>query len=405
MAKERGAFKIYSTDREKNNPMIKRLRNADEQLYQDMVKYGRRNIALLTIAPTGTTSLMTQTTSGIEPVFMPVYKRRRKVNPTEKNVKVDFVDEVGDSWEEYVVFHHKFKDWMTINGFELKKNYPEADLDAMIAKSPYYKATSNDVDWMNKVRMQGKIQKWVDHSISVTINLPADADEELVGRLYFEAWKSGCKGVTVYRDGSRSGVLISNKKEDEIEEKPDSAFPTKRPIELEADVVRFQNSKDKWVAFIGTIDGRPYEIFTGLSDDEDGILLPRSVVNGKIIKNVNPDGTKRYDFQYTNKQGYRTTIEGLSYKFNPVFWNYAKLISGVLRHGMPIHKVVNTVTSLQFDNDTINSWKAGVARALKKYVPDGTVAEGAICGECGSKNVTYQEGCLICPDCGTSKCG
>ena len=405
MAKERGAFKIFSADREKNNPMIKRLRAADEQLYQDMVKYGRRNIALLTIAPTGTTSLMTQTTSGIEPVFMPVYKRRRKVNPTEKNVKVDFVDEVGDSWEEYVVFHHKFKDWMTINGFELKKNYPEADLDAMIAKSPYYKATSNDVDWMNKVRMQGKIQKWVDHSISVTINLPADADEELVGRLYFEAWKSGCKGVTVYRDGSRSGVLISNKKEDEVEEKQDSVFPTKRPIELDADVVRFQNSKDKWVAFIGTIDGRPYEIFTGLSDDEDGILLPRSVVSGKIIKNVNPDGTKRYDFQYTNKQGYRTTIEGLSYKFNPVFWNYAKLISGVLRHGMPIHKVVNTVTSLQFDNDTINSWKAGVARALKKYVPDGTVAEGAICGECGSKNVTYQEGCLICPDCGTSKCG
>ena len=405
MAKERGAFKIYSADREKNNPMIKRLRNADEQLYQDMVKYGRRNIALLTIAPTGTTSLMTQTTSGIEPVFMPVYKRRRKVNPGDKNVKVDFVDEVGDSWEEYVVFHHKFKDWMTINGFELKKNYPQEDLDALIAKSPYYKSTSNDVDWMNKVRMQGKIQKWVDHSISVTINLPADADEELVGQLYFEAWKSGCKGVTVYRDGSRSGVLISNKKEEVVEEPTNSIFPTKRPIELEADVVRFQNAKDKWVAFIGTIDGRPYEIFTGLSDDEDGILLPRSVVSGKIIKNINPDGTKRYDFQYTNKQGYRTTIEGLSYKFNPVFWNYAKLISGVLRHGMPIHKVVNTVTSLQFDNDTINSWKAGVARALKKYVPDGTVAEGAICGECGSKNVVYQEGCLICPDCGTSKCG
>ena len=405
MAKERGAFAIYNADREKNNPMIKRLRAEDEGLYQDMTKYGRRNIALLTIAPTGTTSLMTQTTSGIEPVFMAVYKRRRKVNPNDKNVKVDFVDEVGDSWEEYVVFHHKFKEWMEVNGFELKKNYPEADLDALIAKSPYYKATSNDVDWMNKVRMQGKIQKWVDHSISVTINLPADADEELVGKLYFEAWKSGCKGVTVYRDGSRSGVLISNKKEDEVEEVVDSVFPTKRPIELEADVVRFQNSKDKWVAFIGTIDGRPYEIFTGLSDDEDGILLPRSVQNGKIIKNQNTDGSKRYDFQYTNKQGYRTTIEGLSYKFNPVFWNYAKLISGVLRHGMPIHKVVDTVTSLQFDNDTINSWKAGVARALKKYVPDGTVAEGIICGECSSRNVIYQEGCLICPDCGSSKCG
>jgi len=406
MAKERGAFNIYSTEREKNNPMIKRLRAADEELYQDMTKYGRRNIALLTIAPTGTTSLMTQTTSGIEPVFMPVYKRRRKVNPGDKNVKVDFIDELGDSWEEYVVFHHKFKDWMEVNGFELKKNYPEADLDELIAKSPYYKATSNDVDWMNKVRMQGKIQKWVDHSISVTINLPADVDEELVGRLYFEAWKSGCKGVTVYRDGCRSGVLISNKKEEEIEEEAVySIFPTKRPTELEADVVRFQNSKDKWVAFIGTIEGRPYEIFTGLSDDEDGILLPRSVVSGKIIKNVNNDGSKRYDFQYTNKQGYRTTIEGLSYKFNPVFWNYAKLISGVLRHGMPIHKVVDTVTSLQFDNDTINSWKAGVARALKKYVPDGTVSESAVCGECGSHHVTYQEGCLICPDCGTSKCG
>jgi ribonucleoside-diphosphate reductase alpha chain len=402
MAKERGAFAIYSTEREKNNPMIKRLRAQDEQLYQDMVKYGRRNIALLTIAPTGTTSLMTQTTSGIEPVFMPVYKRRRKVNPNDKNVKVDFVDEVGDSWEEYIVFHHQFKKWMEVNGHDLNKNYTQEDLDAMIAKSPYYKATSNDVDWMNKVRMQGKIQKWVDHSISVTINLPADADEELVGKLYFEAWKSGCKGVTVYRDGCRSGVLLSHKKEEEAK---DSIFPTKRPVELEADVVRFQNTKDKWVAFIGTIDGRPYEIFTGLSDDEDGILLPRNITSGKIIKNIESDGTKRYDFQYTNKRGYKTTIEGLSFKFNPVFWNYAKLISGILRHGMPIHKVVDTVTSLQFDNDTINSWKAGVARALKKYIPDGTAADGAVCEECASHNVIYQEGCLTCPDCGSSKCG
>lgn len=403
MAKERGPFAIYNADREKNNPMIKRLRAEDEEMYQDMVKYGRRNIALLTIAPTGTTSLMTQTTSGIEPVFMPVYKRRRKVNPNDKNVKVDFVDEVGDSWEEYIVFHHQFKNWMIVNGYDLNKNYTQEDLDDLIAKSPYYKATSNDVDWMNKVRMQGKIQKWVDHSISVTINLPADTDEELVGKLYFEAWKSGCKGVTVYRDGCRSGVLLSHKKEEE--EKKDSIFPTKRPIELEADVVRFQNSKDKWVAFIGTIDGRPYEIFTGLSDDEDGILLPRSITNGKIIKSMEPDGSKRYDFQYINKRGYKTTIEGLSFKFNPVFWNYAKLISGVLRHGMPIHKVVDTVTSLQFDNDTINSWKAGVARALKKYVPDGTAAEGKVCEECGSNNVIYQEGCLTCPDCGSSKCG
>ncbi len=408
MAKERGAFKIYSTEREKNNPMIKRLREADEELYQDMVKFGRRNIALLTIAPTGTTSLMTQTTSGIEPVFMPVYKRRRKVNPNDKDVRVDFVDEVGDSWEEYVVIHHKFKDWMDINGFTLADNASQEELDDMVAKSPYFKATSNDIDWIAKVQMQGRIQKWVDHSISVTINLPAETEEDLVGKLYFEAWKSGCKGVTVYRDGSRSGVLVSNKKEEKEKEKEEtitSDFPTKRPVELEADVVRFQNAKDKWIAFIGKIDGRPYEIFTGLSDDEDGILLPRSVVNGKIIKNVSFDGTKRYDFQYTNKHGYRTTIEGLSYKFNPVFWNYAKLISGVLRHGMPIHKVVDTVSSLQFDNDTINSWKAGVARALKKYIPDGTVAEGAVCGECGSKNVIYREGCLICPDCGTSKCG
>jgi ribonucleoside-diphosphate reductase alpha chain len=401
MAKERGAFAIYSTDREKNNPMIKRLRAEDEQLYQDMTKYGRRNIALLTIAPTGTTSLMTQTTSGIEPVFMPVYKRRRKVNPGDKNVKVDFIDEVGDSWEEYIVFHHQFKNWMLVNGHDLSKNYTQEDLDALIAKSPYYKATSNDVDWMNKVRMQGKIQKWVDHSISVTINLPADADEELVGRLFFEAWKSGCKGVTVYRDGCRSGVLLTHKKEDE----KDSIFPTKRPVELDADVVRFQNTKDKWVAFIGTIDGKPYEIFTGLSDDEDGILLPRTITSGKIIKTIEPDGSKRYDFQYVNKRGYKTTIEGLSFKFNPVFWNYAKLISGILRHGMPITKVVDTVTSLQFDNDTINSWKAGVARALKKYVPDGTAANGAVCEECASHNVIYQEGCLTCPDCGSSKCG
>ena len=403
MAKERGAFKIYDAEREKNNPLIKRIKKEDEALYQEMTKYGRRNIALLTIAPTGTTSLMTQTTSGIEPVFMPVYKRRRKVNPNDKNVRVDFVDEVGDSWEEYTVFHHKFITWMEANGFDSAKNYSQEELDELVKKSPYYKATSNDVDWLNKVRMQGRIQKWVDHSISVTINLPADVEEELVGRLYFEAWKSGCKGVTVYRDGSRSGVLISNKKEEK--KKVGSKFPTKRPEELDADVVRFQNNKDKWVAFIGLIDDQPYEIFTGLQDDEDGILLPRSVTGGKIIKNRDEEGNSRYDFQYVNKRGYKTTIEGLSYKFNPVFWNYAKLISGILRHGMPIHKVVDTVTSLQLDNETINSWKAGVARALKKYIPNGTLAEGASCGECGSKNVIYQEGCLTCPDCGSSKCG
>ncbi|MFW5830710.1 MAG: adenosylcobalamin-dependent ribonucleoside-diphosphate reductase [Prolixibacteraceae bacterium] len=402
LAKERGAFAIYDTKREKDNPFINRLKNADAALYEDMEKYGRRNIALLTIAPTGTTSLMTQTTSGIEPVFMPVYKRRRKVNPNDKDVRVDFIDEIGDHWEEYVVFHHKFKIWMEINGYDLNRKYTDEELEEMVKKSPYYKATSNDVDWLAKVRMQGRIQKWVDHSISVTINLPSNATEELVGKLYFEAWKSGCKGVTVYRDGSRSGVLISNTVKDK---KKTDNFPTNRPDKLEADVVRFQNNKEKWIAFIGLMDGKPYEIFTGLSDDEDGILLPRSITKGYIIKSYHSDGNSRYDFQYINKRGYKTTIEGLSYKFNPVFWNYAKLISGTLRYGMPIHKIVELVTSLQLDNDTINSWKAGVARALKKYIPDGTLAEDARCGECSSDEVVYQEGCLTCLSCGSSKCG
>lgn len=401
LAKERGSFTLYDTEREKNNPFINRLKNADPVLYEDMAKYGRRNIALLTIAPTGTTSLMTQTTSGIEPVFLPVYKRRRKVNPGDKDVRVDFVDEVGDHWEEFTVFHHKFKTWMEVSGYDMNREYSEEELDELVKKSPYYKSTSNDVDWLSKVRMQGRIQKWVDHSISVTINLPADATEELVGELYFEAWKSGCKGVTVYRDGSRSGVLVSGNGAD----KKKSAFPTKRPEKLDADVVRFQNNKEKWVAFIGLMDSKPYEIFTGLSDDEDGILLPRSITRGYIIKSYDPDGNSRYDFQYVNKRGYKTTIEGLSFKFNPVFWNYAKLISGTLRHGMPIHKIVELVTSLQLDNETINSWKAGVARALKKYIPNGTLAEDALCEECGSNEVVYQEGCLTCLSCGSSKCG
>lgn len=401
LAKERGPFAIYDAEREKNNPFINRLKNADASLYEDMTKYGRRNIALLTIAPTGTTSLMTQTTSGIEPVFLPVYKRRRKVNPNDRDVRVDFVDEVGDHWEEFIVFHHKFKTWMKANGHETNREYTQEELDELVKQSPYYKATSNDVNWLSKVRMQGRIQKWVDHSISVTINLPSDATEELVGQLYFEAWKSGCKGVTVYRDGSRSGVLIANNGN----EKKKSGFPTKRPEKLEADVVRFQNNKEKWIAFIGLMDNKPYEIFTGLLDDEDGILLPRSITGGYIIKSYDSDENSRYDFQYVNKRGYKTTIEGLSYKFNPVFWNYAKLISGTLRHGMPIHKIVELVTSLQLDNETINSWKAGVARALKKYIPDGTLAEDALCEECGSDEVVYQEGCLTCLSCGSSKCG
>mgnify|MGYP005814775063 FL=1 len=404
-AKERGAFSIFDSDREKENPFILRLKEADEKLYYDMLEYGRRNIALLTIAPTGTTSLMTQTTSGIEPVFLPVYKRRRKVNPNDKDVRVDFVDEVGDSWEEYVVFHHRFKEWMKVNGQDIDKNYSNAELDELVKASPYYQATSNDVDWLSKVRMQGAVQKWVDHSISVTINLPNDVSEDLVGKLYLEAWQAGCKGVTVYRDGSRSGVLISNDEKKEEEQEETGIFPTKRPQVLEADVVRFQNNKDKWIAFIGLIDGRPYEIFTGFSDDEDGILIPRWVNEGLIIKNRNEDGTSRYDFQYKNKRGYKTTIEGLSHKFNPEFWNYAKLISSTLRHGMPIDNVVNLVNSLQLDSESINTWKNGVARALKRFIADGTLAKKEKCTNCNSSNLIYQEGCLTCKDCGSSKCG
>lgn len=405
-AKERGAFKIFDAEREKNNPFILRLKEADEKLYYEMLEYGRRNIALLTIAPTGTTSLMTQTTSGIEPVFLPVYKRRRKVNPNDKNAKIAFVDEVGDSWEEYVVFHHRFKQWMEVNGYDTNKDYSQEELDELVEKSPYFEATSNDVDWLNKVRMQGAVQKWVDHSISVTINLPNDVEEELVGKLYLEAWKAGCKGVTVYRDGSRSGVLISNdEKKEEDETDTLTAFPTKRPKILNADVVRFQNNKDKWIAFIGLIDNKPYEIFTGFADDEDGILLPRWVEEGYIIKDRNEDGPSRYDFQFKNKRGYKTTIEGLSYKFNPEFWNYAKLISGTLRHGMPIEKVVDLINSLQLDNESINTWKNGVARALKRYIEDGTAVEKQKCENCGGTSLVYQEGCLTCKNCGSSKCG
>lgn len=404
-AKERGAFAIFDSDREKENPFILRLKEADEKLYYEMLEYGRRNIALLTIAPTGTTSLMTQTTSGIEPVFLPVYKRRRKVNPNDKDTRVDFVDEVGDSWEEYTVFHHRFKDWMEINGYDTQKEYTQQELDKLVKKSPYHQATSNDVDWLTKVQMQGAVQKWVDHSISVTINMPQDVPEELVGKLYMEAWEAGCKGVTVYRDGSRSGVLISNEEKKEEKEEEHSTFPTKRPQTLKADVVKFQNNKEKWVAFIGVIDGRPYEIFTGLADDEDGILLPRWVDEGLIIKNRNEEGVSRYDFQYQNKRGYKTTIEGLSHKFNPEFWNYAKLISSTLRHGMPIDKVVELINSMQLDNESINTWKNGVARALKRYIADGTKTRKQKCGNCDSTNLVYQEGCLTCQDCGSSKCG
>ncbi len=410
MAKERGAFEIYDAKREENNPFILRLKEADNRLYDEMVKYGRRNIACLTIAPTGTTSLMTQTTSGIEPVFMPVYKRRRKVNPNDTNVHVDFVDEVGDSFEEYIVYHPKFLVWMQVNGYDTDKRYTQAEIDQLVERSPYGKATANDVDWLMKVRMQGAIQKWVDHSISVTVNLPNEVDEALVNRLYIEAWRSGCKGCTIYRDGSRAGVLVSvekKKKEEKPQPQPCSRpeVTEVRPQTLECDVVRFQNNKEKWVAFVGLLNGYPYEIFTGLQDDEEGILLPKSVTKGKIIKQTNEDGTKRYDFQFENKRGYKTTVEGLSEKFNPEYWNYAKLISGVLRYRMPIDHVIKLISSLQLKSESINTWKSGVERALKKYVTDGTEAKGQICPQCGQETLVYQEGCLICKNCGASRCG
>ena len=416
MARERGAFKVYDAEREKNNPFILRIKEADPQLYADMVTYGRRNIACLTIAPTGTTSLMTQTTSGIEPVFMPVYKRRRKVNPNDPEVHVDYIDETGDAFEEYIVYHHKFLTWMQVNGFDTNKKYSQEEIENLVAQSPYHKATANDVDWLMKVKMQGAIQKWVDHSISVTVNLPNSVDEDLVNRLYVEAWRSGCKGCTIYRDGSRSGVLVSTQKTEKKKKEPDAAaennaakqlpvLTERRPEVLECDVVRFQNNKEKWVAFVGLLDGHPYEIFTGLQDDEEGIVLPKTVTKGRIIKTICPDGTKRYDFQFENKRGYKMTVEGLSEKFNKEYWNYAKLISGVLRYRMPIENVIKLVNSLQLESENINTWKVGVSRALKKYVTDGTEAQGQKCPNCGHESLVYQEGCLICKHCGASRCG
>lgn len=416
MAKERGAFPAYDTAREAKNPFILRIREYDAELYAEMQQYGRRNIACLTIAPTGTTSLMTQTTSGIEPVFMPVYKRRRKVNPNDPQVHVDFVDETGDSFEEFIVYHPKFLTWMKVQGLDTEKRYTQEEVDELVARSPYYKATANDVDWLMKVRMQGAIQKWVDHSISVTVNLPNQVDEELVNRLYVEAWRSGCKGCTIYRDGSRAGVLVSTQKTDKKEKKEEEEKGSKaamllpqvterRPSELECDVVRFQNNKEKWVAFVGLLDGYPYEIFTGLQDDEEGIVLPKTVTKGRIIKRILPDGSKRYDFQFQNKRGYKMTVEGLSEKFNKEYWNYAKLISGVLRYRMPIENVVKLVNSLQLESENINTWKVGVSRALKKYVTDGTEAKGQKCPNCGHETLVYQEGCLICKHCGASRCG
>ena len=409
MAQERGAFEVFDAEREASNPFIMRLAEADPAMYERMKRVGRRNIACLTIAPTGTTSLMTRTSSGIEPVFMPVYKRRRKVNPNDAGVRVDFVDDSGDAFEEYIVYHPKFLDWMRINGIDTDKHYTQAELDELVARSPYAGATANDIDWLEKVNMQGRIQKWVDHSISVTINLPADITVDAVEQLYRQAWKVGCKGCTVYRDGSRAGVLVSVQPDKKKKEKEDKSsqqpIMAKRPIELEADVVRFQNKKEKWIAFVGLVDGRPYEIFTGLADDDDGIFIPKNISHGKIIKAVDENGVKRYDFQFINKRGHKTTIEGLSDKFNPEYWNYAKLISGVLRYGMPIDQVLKLVGTLELDSQSINTWKMGVERALKKYLPNGTSAKGQKCPNCGQETLIYQEGCLICTNCGTSRCG
>lgn len=402
LAKERGKFPIFDFGREKDNPFIKRVLREAPELEADMKKYGRRNISLLTIAPTGTVSLMAQTSSGIEPVFLPVYKRRRKINANDKNVKVAFTDELGDSWEEYTVFHHKFVDWMIASGYNPGRIYTDDEIDDLVKKSPYYKATSNDVDWAAKVKMQGAVQKWVDHSISVTINLPSDASEELVGELYVSGWKEGCKGITVYRDGSRNGILVSNKENKESDK--DNTLKYKRPKILDADVIRFKNGSENWVAFVGIRDGRPYEIFTGITDG-DMFPIPKSIEKGFIIKIREKDGNARYDFSYTDKYGYQNTIGGLSHQFNKEFWNYAKLISGVLRHEMPIEKVINLIDSLNFDSENINSWKAGVKRALKRYIPNGTKAHNTICNECGADSVIYQEGCLICTECGSSKCG
>ena len=405
LAKERGAFEVFDAKREENNPFIKRLREMDENFYQDMVKYGRRNIAMLTIAPTGTVSICTQTTSGIEPVFMVSYKRRRKVNPNDKNAKVSFTDNDGNSFEEYNVFHPKFMTWLEVNGYNVEEveNYNDEQLQEIINKSPYYKATANDIDWVSKVKMQGEMQKWVDHSISVTVNIPAETTEELVSQIYLTAWECGCKGMTIYRDGSRTGVLVSNKKEDKKHNDNDfvETHSPVRPKTLECDVVRFQNNYEKWIAFVGKINGRPYEIFLGKQDD---FYLPPFVETAWITKNKDEEGKSRYDLQFKDKQGYKITIEGLSRSFSPEFWNYAKLISGILRHGMPISNVVTLIQNLSVDEDNINAWKNGIARALKRYIPDGTKVDKEVCPTCGEALV-YEDGCKHCKNCGYSKCG
>jgi ribonucleoside-diphosphate reductase alpha chain len=406
LAKERGAFTIYDPSLERGNPFIERLKKEDETLYRDMQKYGRRNIALLTIAPTGTTSLMTQTSSGIEPAFALYYKRRRTVNPSDVDAVVAYTDPKGISYEEYMLFHHKFLDWLKLNGYNVKEvmNYNDEQMRELIEKSPYNKATSADVDWLNKVRMQGEIQKWVDHSISVTINLPEEVSEDMVAQLYITAWKSGCKGITVYREGSREGILVSAKKDTPAADTTPS--PRRRPASLDAEVIRFKNNREDWIAFIGLYEGRPYEIFTGITAD-DVLVIPKAITKGKILKVMDDDGKKRYDFQYEDRRGYTNTVGGLSYMFAPEYWNYAKFISSVLRFGMPIQDVVNLVSSLHLNDESINTWKNGVERSLKKYIPDGTkVTKGNKCPECGVEGtLMYKEGCLTCSNCAYSKCG
>ena len=405
MAKERGAFAVYNSAKELNNPMIARIREADPELYAEMEKYGRRNIAMLTIAPTGTTSLMSQTTSGIEPVFRPVYKRRRKINPSDKEQVAMHIDETGEKFIEYYVYHHQFVKWLEINGYDISRlqNISEEELDKWLEASPYHKATANDIDWVAKVKMQGAIQKWVDHSISVTVNLPNDVSEELVADVYRTAWESGCKGITVYRDGCRTGVLLDVKSKDKKEGNCISNSSIRRPESIPADIVRFKNGKEDWIAFVGKQDDRPYEIFTG-KIEEDAMYIPKTITHGNILKVCEKDGSKRYDFQYQDRYGYTNTIGGISRLFDEEFWNYAKLISGVLRYGMPIDKVVQLIDGLHLDSETINTWKNGVERALKQYIADGTRGKGR-CPQCGQENMAYQNGCLTCMSCGYSKCG
>ncbi|HRS53792.1 MAG TPA: adenosylcobalamin-dependent ribonucleoside-diphosphate reductase [Bacteroidales bacterium] len=404
LAKLRGPFEIYDPEKEKNNPFINRLKKAAPWLYEKMLKYGRRNIALLTIAPTGTVSICTQTTSGIEPVFKINYKRRRKVNPNEKGVRIDFIDEMGDAWEEYNVFHHKFITWLKVNGYDTNEllHIDENKLQSIIEQSPYYKATANDINWVNKVKMQGEIQKWVDHSISVTVNLPSDVSENIVAQVYQTAWEAGCKGITIYREGSRQGVLVSqSEKKDNVCEIIETKAPT-RPKKLEAEIVRFQNDYEKWIAVVGLLNGKPYEIFTGKADN---FYLPNNITHGWVIRNKEENEKARYDFQFEDKDGYKVTIEGLSRSFDKEYWNYAKLISGILRHGMPLLQVVELVSNLNL-GENINTWKNGVVRALKKFIPNGTEVPDQKCPECKQqKALIYQDGCLICKNCGYSKCG